>query len=207
MPYWLGDSPRAVLVASRRPVGRDGGRYTDTNVQAARDGEVCMHWGIARNGGWKYIVVSTDAKGVEKRRPMTTAELTKQAALWKVKDIKRWRLTLHGEVGNYKSNLRIYDTNEMIAFAKKHGVVPCFELKSELFAKQPQRAVRMRQQAIAHGARVYVMALVTMPRWAGKMKAFHNAGWETALLPHGARKPLRYAYYKKYITRVWGNWA
>ena len=203
MPYYVGDSLHAIDVASKMPIGHDKGKYTDTNLQVTVDGEVCLHWYTAAQNGYRYIV-QEDGTG---RRPMTKAELKRPVSKWKLKDVKRWRRTAHYKKGDFEAENRPYTYEEAVIHAKKVGVIPCFELKSQAFASQPERAKRMKAIADKHGLTLYVMTLVTMKRWAGKMKAFHNAGVQTALLAHGAKKPATFNTYKKYITRVWGPWA
>ena len=205
MPYYVGDSLYAIKVASEKPIGGDKGKYTDTNLQAALDGEVCLHWENAKKNGYDYILVRREGN-TEIRRKMTAAELKRPVSKWKLADIVKWRRTEKAG-DSFESKNRPYSFEEAVVYADAVGVIPCFELKSQLFAKQPARARRMKAIVMSNKAKVYFMTLVTMKRWRGKMKNFHNVGFETALLAHGARKPPDLARWRKYITRVWGRWA
>ena len=206
-PYWLGDSKYAIRVASRKRIGSDGGRFIDMNFQVclSDDGQsyeaVCLHWGTARKNGYLYIV-KANGRG---RRKMTQAELDRPIHKWHLKDIKRWRRTARVGV-RFETRVRPLSFVEAITYAKNRNVVVCAELKSVLFARYPAIAQRMKAQVNAVGSRTYVMTLVTMVGWRTKMKNFHDAGFETALLAHGAKKPADLAAWRPYITRVWGSW-
>jgi hypothetical protein len=206
-PYWLGDSKYAIRQASRKRVGRDGGRYIDMNFQVclSDDGKnyeaVCVHWGTARKNGYEYIV---KANGIG-RREMTRAEKDRHIHHWKLSEIKRWRRTPRAGT-SYASRVRPLSFVEAIAYAKSYKVTVCAELKSILFARYPAIATRMKSQVRAVKTTTYVMTLVTMIGWRYKMRNFRNAGFETALLAHDAKKPSDLTRWRAVITRVWGNW-
>lgn len=209
-PYWLGDSKYAIRVASRKRIGSDGGRYIDMNFQVCLSDDekayeaVCLHWGTARKNGYYYITYK-NKYGITKRRHMTREELDRPIHKWHLKDIKRWRRTLHTGT-RLVNRVRPLSFLEAINYAKSKKVIVCAELKSILFARYPAIAVRMKSQVRAVNHTTYVMTLVTMTGWRHKMRAFHNAGFETALLAHGAKKPTDLATWRPFITRVWGGW-
>lgn len=205
-PYWLGDSKYAIRVAARKRVGSDGGKYIDMNFQVclSDDGNayeaVCVHWGTARQNGYLYIT-----KPGGGRRKMTPIELDRPVHKWHLKDIKRWRRTPRLGV-RFETRVRPLSFVEAIAYAKSYNVVICAELKSILFARYPAIAQRMRAQVVAVASRTYVMTLVTMIGWGPKLKNFHDATFETALLAHDAKKPVNLPKWRPFITRIWGSW-
>lgn len=201
MPYWYGDSPAALKVASKQKVGSDGGRYTDTNLQATKDGAVAMHWGTPAKNGY-YFIVKKDGKG---RRRLTPEEAHRPLIQWATADVLRLRRTLRTGT-RYESRVRPYTAQEMVTLAHRLGVIPCFELKSPHF-KNSARIAPIVAHAERIGATCYFMALVTMVEWGGKAKAVRQAKGQYALLAHGAPKPNNFNFYKPYITRVWGQWA
>jgi len=206
-PYWLGDSKYAIRQASRKRIGSDGGRYIDMNFQAclSDDGKsyeaVCVHWATARKNGYYYI---TKKNGIGRRR-MTREELDRKVHHWHISDIKRWRRTARAGT-SYASRVRPLSFIEAINYAKSYKVIVCAELKSILFARYPAIAVKMKSQVRAVNHTTYVMTLVTMIGWRYKMRNFHNAGFETALLAHDAKKPSDLTRWRPFITRVWGGW-
>jgi hypothetical protein len=208
-PYWLGDSKYAIRVASRKRIGSDGGRFIDCNFQVclSDDGKsyeaVCLHWGTARKNGYLYITYKTKY-GVTRRRKMTRAELDRHISEWKLSDIKRWRRTARAG-RSLASRIRPQSFVEMVKYAKRYRVIICAELKSILFAKRPELAAKMKAQVKAINHTTYVMTLVTMTGWRYKMRNFHNAGFETALLAHGARRPADLTQWRPVIDRIWGG--
>lgn len=204
MPYWMGDSPAAVRRCARRVLAR---RFIDINLQKCIDGIIACHWGTAAQNGYRYIVVR--GKGArEVRRKMTHAELHRPISEWKASHVVQWRRTARWGA-KYASRVRPYTYEEMLRICKRWRVVPTFELKSRAFAnKAVAKAMKVIHDRV--GTRAYYMTLVTMVFWGPKMKAFKEAGFETALLPHGARltpavrQELR--MYGPYIDRYWGGW-
>lgn len=197
MPYWKGDSFWAIKQTAKLPKGRDGGKFIDYNFQVCADGVVGLHWGTARKNGYKYIIVK---KG--KRRAMTKAELDRPVYKWKLADIKKWRQTPKRGV-RLQTRVRPRDFLEVITFAKKKGVIVTPELKSNRF-KRPAIARKMKTQVDSIGAVVFPMTLVTMSNWGPKLKAFHEAGFQVALLTHGHKVPNNLPKWAPYIDAYWG---
>ena len=198
-PYWLGDSPRALNVAATRRAPHN--RCADVNFQLCADDEAALHWGTARQNDYRYVKVGKGIRG--RRRPMTREELNRLIQLWRMEDIRRWRQTpRYGP--RFKQRVRPYSFLEMARMAKRRRVYICAELKSRGFANEDV-AVRMVNKGKTVGWPVYYMTLVTMKDWGGKMRAFHNAGGETALLAHGAKRPSNLSGYMNYIDRIWGR--
>lgn len=210
-PYWLGDSKHAIRVAARKPVGADGGKFIDMNFQVCLSADeteyeaVCLHWGTARKNGFYYITYR-NKYGVVRRRRMSAKELDRPIHKWNIEEIKRWRRT--AKLGtSYASRVKPESFVTLVKYAKKRNVVICAELKSILFARYPEIAVKMKSQVTALRAKVYIMTLVTMRGWRSKLRNFHNAGFETALLAHRAPKPADLSEWRKYIDRIWGRFA
>jgi hypothetical protein len=201
MPYWYGDSPAAFKVAAKKKVGSDGGKYTDTNVQATKDGAVCMHWGTPAKNGYFFIVKENGRR----RRRLTAQEAHRPLLQWATKDVLRLRRTLRTG-RRYEARVRPITAQEAVTIAHRLGVIPCFELKSSHF-KNPERIKPIIAHANKIGATCYFMALVNMVEWGGKAKAVKAAGGQFALLAHNQPKPSNFNFYKPYITRVWGQWA
>jgi hypothetical protein len=196
MPYWLGDSPRSILRASKMRVGADGGRYVDVNVQKTLDGAICMHWGTASQNGYDYIVVG------RRRVALTRAQAHRPLSQWRSADLVRLRRTKHAGA-SYASRVRPYTYLEMVKYAASKHVTITAELKSPAFGT-PAAAKQLVTWAKAAHHKPWFMALVTMRNWEGKAKAIHDAGGEFALLAHGAKMPRDFPHYHQYVSQVWG---
>jgi hypothetical protein len=192
-------------ITAKDPKGPDGIRAVDTNYQCTADGVVCAHWQNARLNGCFYIVVSVGRLG-EKRRAMTREELDRPIIKWTTAEVLKWRRTRFN-YGTFASKWRVHTWEEMVKAARILGVTICPELKSTEFATDPNRARYMKFIADKYHYTCYPMTLVTMRMWQGKMKNFHDAGFETALLAHGAPRPTDLAFNRKYISAIWGSFA
>lgn len=197
-PYWLGDSRYAIRIAARKAVGRDGGRFIDLNFQRTLDGVVNCHWGTARRNGFYFIVVRPG-----KRRPLTEEELDRPIAEWATADVIRWRRTKRAGL-SLASRIRIYTFAEQVRYAARRGVRICAELKSKTF-DDLRVAAQMVAVSVRNNAGVIFMTLVTMPNWGPKLRAFHEAGGQTALLAHGAARPTNLEHFRPYIDQIWGD--
>lgn len=200
-PYWLGDSPAAVRKCARRILKR---RWIDLNVQRCFDDVIVCHWSTAAQNGYRYIQVSRF-----KRRKMTHEELHRPLSQWTAKQVVKWRRTPRAG-RSYSSRVRPYTYREMLIVCKRWRVKPCWELKSRSFA---DNGIAARMMSIMREVnwQGYVMTLVNMKNWQGKLKAFKEEGWPTALLPHGKKKTpaIKTALktYGKYIDSYWGAWG
>ena len=196
MPYWYGDSPRAVKRASTRR--KD---YIDQNYNlSADDIPMAMHWGDLRRNGFKYLETNNGY-----RRKLTKQELNQQVSHYDNLWLKRLRRTKKAG-RSYRSVVRPHSWWEMLKYYKAFNVTPCPELKAYEFGTNTRVAHTMYKQAREAHVTAYPMTLVTMRGWGIKMRTFHQAGFETALLPHGAKKPVQYNHYKQWIDEVWGRW-
>lgn len=206
-PYWFADSPKAVEKA-RRARPKDPTVYIDQNFQLSTDNiPITLHWYELKKNGFLYLYTGKkDSKGREIRRPLTAAEKSKRVQDFDSKFLKNLRRTRRPG-STYASKVRPYSFWEMLKVYKKHEVICCPELKSYAFGTKPEIAAKMHTQVREIGITVYPMTLVTMRGWGNKLKFFKRAGFETALLAHGARKPKEFDTYKPWIDVVWGQWA
>jgi hypothetical protein len=198
MDQWLGDSRHAIRVCAKRIRVR---RFIDLNFQRCLDGVMNLHSRTATANGYRFI---RRRFGLG-RRAMTHAELHRPLEKWKAADVRRWRRTKHRGL-SLESRVFPRTFLEQVLYAKPRGVTVCAELKSGSF-DEPRVAVQMVAAVKRVGASVIFMTLVTMPHWAGKMRAFHTAGGRTALLAHGAPRPAVLDQYQPFIDRIWGDFA
>lgn len=205
-PPWEGDCIRGLSITAKDAKGPDGIKAVDTNYQCTADGEVCAHWETAAKNGCTFIVVSVGPRGREKRRKMTAEEQNRHISKWTTAEVLKWRRTRF-PWPTFAAKWRIHTFEEMVRAAKILGVTICPELKSIAFATEPIRAKRMKAVCDKYHYTAYPMTLVTMKMWQGKMKNFHDAGFETALLAHGAPRPADLAQNRKYINAIWGSFA
>jgi hypothetical protein len=197
-PYWKGDSPAAIQRAARR-LGRRRSAYIDINFQVCRDNVMGLHWSTAVDNGYRFIQVGN------KRRAMTREELHRLISEWDTEDVVCWRRTKRAGL-RYRSKVRPHTFSELVVIAKAKRVTICAELKSRRFATDPDIAVAMVSNMHKFVTTVYFMTLVTMWGWGPKLKNFKEAGGETALLPHGARRPTEVDEWSPWIDRYWGRW-
>src|SRR5213596_1843392 len=200
-PYWKGNSVLAIYAQANKPVGHDGGRFTDTNLQACEDDDLCVHWADPAQNGYLYIV----RRGGIGRRRLSPEEAHRAWMEWKEKDAKRLRRTKRAGI-SFESRVRILTMSEFDRKAKRNGVIPIFELKSRAY-RDPRRALRLVMQRRAIGQPPFFMALITMRDWGLKAAAITGAGGQFGLLVHGAAKPEEYAAWTQHITRRWGAWG
>lgn len=192
------DTVTVLNMAAKHKVGQ---RFADMNACTLKDGDANLHWpaGPAKNH-YDHLAIGKDANGKEKRRPMTKAEKTRPVIEWKTEDFLRWR---RGPSGGPRPATVAMRQKE----AKDRGVIICWELKSRHYrnAANAKRFVAAVKES-KHTA--YYMTLVTMAFWGPKLKAFKDAGGETALLAHGVTKNARIAGrlddFSASIDRIWG---
>lgn len=173
----------------------------DINICVTRDGAVGAHWpeGPKRNG-YEWII---DAR-TGKRRRMTHEELYRPLIEWDTADVLRWRktprvLTRHGRH-------RPRTIAQWQAAARRRRVIAMYEAKSPQFGLQV-RADRVAAAVRASGWPAYVMTLITMRNWQGKMRAFHATGIRTALLTEGRPEPDDWPTWAPYVDRLLGRFA
>lgn len=198
------DDPRCDTVAILNIAAKHSG-YADMNACALADGDANVHWadGPLKNHYDHIWTGRRDRRGREIRRPMTSEERHRPLVEWKVSGFLAWR---RGERGGPRPH-----TVEMRQRqAKAREVTICWELKSRQY-KDPARAQRFVAACRRAGGVAYFMTLVTMRAWGPKLRAFKNAGGETALLAHGVRltalRRARLAFYSSSIDRIWGDFA
>lgn len=179
-------------------------KYADMNACALKDDDANLHWpaGPGKNH-YDHIATGKDSNGRETRRRMKRAELNKPVIEWTREEFLTWRRGPRG--GPRPATVAMRQ-----AEAKKLGVIICWELKSREYrvGAHAQRFVRAVVDSKHKG---YYMTLVTMAFWGPKLRAFKNAGGETALLAHGVRKTTRIAAgldtFGPSIDRIWGSFS
>lgn len=208
-PYWRGDSEQAIRTAGWR--GRRGkSADIDINLQDCLDGVVAMHWATPRRGGWRYLQEG------KKRRPLTEAELDRPLAEWRRHDLVRLRQTKRKGL-TYRSRVRPLIYVETLNLCRRYGARPNYELKSPRF-NSPRIAKRLVDQANDGRVTAYWMKLAwqgigqppnryLMAETGRVLRAFHNAGGQTALLAHNYPRPVDLDEWRPYIDRVWGRWS
>ena len=180
-----------------------GHRYADMNACALKDGDANLHWpvGPALNHYDHIWTGKKDAKGKEIRRPLTKPERRKPVVEWTTEEFLRWR---RGASGGPKPATVAMRQVE----AKDRGVIICWELKSREY-RVAANAQRFVDAVMGSKHKAYYMTLVTMAFWGPKLRAFKNAGGETALLAHGVRKTAKIATgldtFGPSIDRIWGS--
>lgn len=194
------DTITVLRMAAKQP-GRL--KYADMNACALKDDDANLHWpaGPAKN---HYDHIATkDANGREKRRPMTKSELHKPVIEWTRDEFLTWRRGPSG--GPRPATVAMRQVE-----AKKLGVIICWELKSRQYRIRAN-AERFVAAVEASKHKAYYMTLVTMAFWGPKLRAFKNAGGETALLAHGVRKTAAIeaglVTFGPSIDRIWGDFA
>lgn len=182
-----------------------GSGFADMNACSLLDSDANLHWpeGPGRNHYDWIWTGRYDEHGHEIRRPMTQTELHRPLIEWPEARYLRWR---QGPTGGHKP-ATVATRQEQ---AKRLGVTICWELKSRAY-RSSVRARRFVAAVKASGHTAYYMTLVTMRGWGRKLRAFKQAGGQTALLAHGAKKTLRIRallrIYRPYIDRIWGHFS
>jgi hypothetical protein len=192
-----------VTVLNMAAKHKQGQRFADMNACALKDGDANMHWpgGPAKNHYEHLWTGKKDANGKEIRRPMTKAEKDKPLIKWTTEEYLMWR---RGMTGGPRPATVAMRQKE----AEARGVIICWELKSREY-RVAANANRFFAAVKESGHKAYYMTLVTMAFWGPKLKAFKQAGGETALLAHDAKKTATIAASLKsfdpFIDRVWGS--
>ncbi|MCW2758046.1 MAG: hypothetical protein JWO46_1792 [Nocardioidaceae bacterium] len=191
-PPWRGDGPHGIDVTSHDKPGPDGLRCIDQNYQVTRDLEpVCMHWARPRQNNYRYIL----NPGAKRARKMTVREANRPVSRWTLSDVRRWRRTAAAD------SARPHTYAELAAYAVKHGVTICAEMKSGKFARDDV-AARFVASAKAVGHAPWGMALYgSMARCAGKCRAVIDAGGEFAVIYGRYRKRFQPVF--KRTRRTW----
>jgi len=194
---------RCDTVALLDLTGREGRRFVDLNACHSSDGvSFNLHWGNGprlNHYTWIWTGRRTRFLRREIRRPMTEAEIRRDTDEWPAAAILRWRRGKRG-------GPRPATVARRQAQAARRGVIPCWELKSHDYG-QGDYAERFVADVEAAGGQAFYMTLVTMPHWGPKLRAFHQAGGQTALLAHGAPRPPDLTQWRPFIDRIWGHFA
>jgi hypothetical protein len=197
------DTVTVLNMATQHKKDRHGQVYADMNACALKDGDANVHWADGPFKNHYDHLATVDEHGRETRREMTEEEKHRPVAKWTTEEFLRWRRGKSGGPRPFTVAMRQKQAADL-------DVVICWELKSRLYqsAKRAERFVKAVEDS---NHKAYYMTLVTMAAWGPKLKAFKEAGGQTALLPHNARKtPTREArleIFKPHIDRYWGNWA
>lgn len=192
--------PRCDTVAILNLTARQGRRFVDCNACRSKDGTSWnLHWpnGPRLNHYDWYWTGRRTRFGREIRRPMTPAELSRDVDQWTDAEISRWRRARRGG----PKPRTVYERQKQ---ARRRGVFICWELKSRDYG-QADYAEKFMAAVAASKWPAFVMTLVTMAHWGPKLRAFKQAGAQTALLAHNAPRPADLDHWSPYIDRVWGT--
>jgi hypothetical protein len=197
------DDPRCDTVALLNLTARLGRRFVDCNACRSKDGTSWnLHWpeGPRLNHyDWIWTGKRTRILRREIRRPMTEEELRRDVNQWPDGGIARWR---SGRRGGPKPATVARRQRQ----AKRRRVIICWELKSRDYG-EADYAERLVDDVERSGWPAFFMTLVTMHNWGPKLRAVHRAGGQTALLAHGAPRPLDLEQWRPFIDRIWGRFA
>jgi hypothetical protein len=171
------------------------------NLCRAADGDWNLHWGNGpKLNHYTWIWTGRRTRfGREIRRPMTDHELRRPVTEWTSEQIARWR---RGPKGGRKPA----DVAKRQRQARRRRVYIAWEIKTHDYG-EADYAERVVATVERSGWPAFFMTLVTMHGWRHKMRAFHRAGGQTALLAHGAPRPGDLANWLPYIDRIWGRFA
>lgn len=190
MPYLIGDSLRAILMAFKL-----GFRYIDQNGQADAHGIVwIMHWArVILNGYRWYWTGHHHADGTEVRRRVPWS--------WKIDHLSTT------EVSHLRSRKRggrrPHTARVHMAHCKAKGRILCLEGKGTLH--RPVSFTYVASSAISTGCVVIFMTLQSIPGWRTRLRNAHAVGLPLAILPRG-RKPDDWHEFEAMGVQVWGRW-
>lgn len=189
------DNYGAILRAAAEPIGADGVRTNDTNLQTywsrrlRRRVTVGAHWHDPKRNGY------TRVKRWLRRgtRPMNRRELHRTEWTWE--QLRRLRRP-NGE------RPRLYE--ELVTFGVFHGVVQIGELKDRHFT-DPAIAAELVAIDKRHDHPAWFMVLDDMAP-QHKVAAVRGAGGQIAMIfgTDGPQKPRTWPSWKVYPTRMWG---
>lgn len=207
-PYWFNDSLLGIAQAERR-----GYRYIDQDCNLSkgdpdayefelRPQATIKHWGNRKKDGFTHIWTGKHySNGGEQRKEFNGPEHLSQIE-WDILTMLR-----RGEGGG-TAYLRF---DEHLQACVDHHQKMCCEVKGDERFEHPQVAADMYAASLAVGQIPYIMTLsnigptrLSPPR---RLKAFKDAGFETALLPRGARPSDWDAHWAPYVDAVWGHWT
>jgi len=197
------DTVTVLHMATKHKPDKRGQVYADMNACALKDGDANVHWADGPLKNHYDHLATVDEHGRETRTEMTDEEKHRPVAQWTTDDFLRWR---RGKSGGPRPFTVAMRQKQAAAL----DVVICWELKSRHYqsAKRAERFVKAIENS---NHKAYYMTLVTMAAWGPKLKAFKEAGGQTALLPHEARKTptieVKLEVFKPHIDRFWGSWA
>lgn len=187
------DTVTVLNMAARRRPGR---RVADMNAVAGKTTDWNLHW---TEGPWlNHFTHIVEAK-TGRLRELTPTERHRPVDEWDDGEILRWRKNIGTE--RHPKWVRPFTCAERQRQANLRGVTIAWELKSRQYGLAGI-ANRFVKAVGAVGGRWFVMTLVNMKAWAGKLTAFHNAGRQTALLAHGQPKPDSLSIYHPGVIDV-----
>lgn len=200
------DCLSAILSASHRPLGADGVRALDFNMQVVIvtiNGHrvpvaIGAHWFKIGWNGMTHVVTEHGVRALTRRERRMTYQ--------------QWA-NAHG--GDVKSILSLRRANgdrpllweEAVSLAKEHGVVLTPELKSQKFG-WPSVAAHMVAVCKQHDYPLWAMSLLWMKNCKEKCHAIIDAGGQFAIIfgnrQYLALGPNRVKRWALRPTQVWG---
>lgn len=193
------DTVTVLNIAARRAPGR---RFADMNAVVGSTDDWNLHYARGPEANHFTHRINPVTKKLE-RMPESLRRLKVNA--WTTPQIKGWRKNV-GTAAKPKW-VRPFTCVERQAQAKVRRVIICWELKSSLYRKS-KYATRLVLSMKATRWTAYYMTLVTMPYWAEKLTAFRRAGGQTAIQPHGAKRPANFnGLHPDPIQRIWGHFS
>lgn len=174
-------------------------RFADMNAVAGREDDWNLHWADGPEKNHFTHILNVEGRIV--RMPATQRH--KPVWNWASADIRRWRKNIRRK-HRHPRYVRPFTVAERQRQAKRRLVVICWELKSPAY-RRTDVATRMVGAVTASGWKGYYMTLVTMRSWGPKLRAIKQAGGETALLAHSARRPAALPEFSPFIDRTWGR--
>lgn len=189
------DTVVVLNMAKRHPAGK---RYADMNACPGADNDWNLHWvDNMRKNKFTHI---KDAK-TGHIRECTHEEATKPVLEIHTAEMRRYRKKV---AGRWVAPATVFQRQRQ---AHQRGVIICWEIKSRMY-KLAKYAQRFAKELLRSNWPAYVMTLVGMADFGPKLKAFKQAGVQTALLGHGtkmtATKIKQLQTYHGYIDRQWG---
>jgi hypothetical protein len=203
--HYLQSDPRVDTVAVLDLAAHTTG-YADMNACRLLDGDANVHWPknpVSNHYSWIWTGRRTKVLRREIRREMTDEERRRPVNEWTTWEFLRWRRGAKGGARPHTVGMRQRQ-------ARRRFVKVCWELKSHDYGDNPAWAMRFVSTVKAAGGVAFYFTLATMPKWGPRMRAFRNAGGQTALDINGAKaadvEPALPAF-EEFIDATWGHFA